>query len=162
MAIDVLFKVDGVTRSVPEKGEVGWQDVTNIFVALGNATSAAAAQSATNGAFSSAALVPSGTVPLAANLQSATVSLAGGNSYLISVGLDTGQSMYLTASFLLAAVSAVSDLSGIFLPTDAGIGIVVTKSASSATLTFKNRMGGNRNIDVRLLTNTITSATVWS
>ena len=160
MTIQVSF--NGANYSVPEEGETGWFDLTDLIVALTAAATANSQANGTNPSFSSAALVPNGTIPSAANLQSATVTLAGGNSYAFVVSLNSGESLVLASSFATATVTAVSDPSGLFLATDSGTGIYVGKSAGSAVLTFRNRTGSAKNIDIRFLTNTVSSATAWS
>ena len=116
----------------------------------------------TNASFIDAAITTRTAVATATNLQSCTASFDGTNDMTIAVGLDSGSSMILHANFLSANITAFSDNSGIFLPSDSGTGIVVTKPASSRVITFKNRMGGSENIEIKSLTSRIVSATVWS
>jgi hypothetical protein len=95
--------------------------------------------------------------------QAATVTMAAGfNSFAFLVSLSTGESILCHASNALAEISAVSDPSGLFLLTDAGVGIYVSKSASSSVLSIKNRMGGSRDIGVTFLSGQISSATAWA
>lgn len=95
--------------------------------------------------------------------QAATVTMAAGfNSFAFLVSLSTGESILCHASNALAEISAVSDPSGLFLLTDAGVGIYLSKSASSSVLSIKNRMGGSRDIGVTFLSGQISSATAWA
>lgn len=102
-------------------------------------------------------VAPSSTGATATNLQSSTVTWGGTSGVLIEVALSTDESMLLHASYTSTAITAISDPSGIFLTSDAGTGIYVSKSAASATVSFKNRMGGSRGITVHLL-NSVVSA----
>jgi hypothetical protein len=95
--------------------------------------------------------------------QAAIVTMtAGFNSFAFLVSLSTGESLLCYASNALAEISAVSDPSGLFLLTDAGVGIYVSKSSSSSVLSIKNRMGGSRDIGVTFLSGQISSATAWA
>jgi hypothetical protein len=105
---------------------------------------------------------PSSAGAVAADLQSATVTLGGSNGYTFSVEMTTGESMLLQATFATDRITSFSDPSEIFLTSDAGTGIFVSKSAASNVITIKNRMGGTRTISVVFFSDTITSATVWA
>lgn len=98
----------------------------------------------------------------AANLQSATVTLGGSNGYTFSVEMTTGESMLCQATFATDRITCFSDPSEIFLTSDAGTGIFVSKSAASNVITIKNRMGGTRTIGVIFFSDIITSATAWA
>jgi hypothetical protein len=76
--------------------------------------------------------------------------------------MTTGESMLLQATFATDRITSFSDPSEIFLTSDAGTGIFVSKSAASNVITIKNRMGGTRTISVVFFSDTITSATVWA
>lgn len=117
---------------------------------------------ATNTAFVEGSITANGTFSTSANLTSCSASFAGSNSIEILVSLSTGESVLLHASFLGAQVSALSDPSGIFLATDAGTGIFVSKAGSSSTVSFKNRTGVSLQIEIKSLSTRIASATAWA
>ena len=58
-------------------------------------------------------------------------------------------------------INALSDPSGLFLATDAGTGIYISKSANSAAVVIKNRMGAAKTIGVLAVRSSLT-ATAWS
>lgn len=118
------------------------------------------ANNTTNASFTGL-LAPASAAPSAANLASATVTVGGSNGYTFSVDLNTGESMLLQASQASALITALSDVSNLFLTSDAGTGIFVSKSAASNVITLRNRMGGARNISVIFFGDTVTSATAW-
>jgi hypothetical protein len=100
--------------------------------------------------------------PTVSDGQQSTVQLSGTSSYELVVSLGTGQSISLHTSFASAEVTAVSDPSGLFLPTDAGVGIYVFKSAGSGFIGFKNRMGASVTIEVKSLTARVVGTSSWS
>ena len=101
--------------------------------------------------------------PAAANLQSMTVTLSPSrNPYSLIVNASSTEQVIVQTSFVTAAVNATYDPSGLFLPANAGSGIVVTKSASSNVVTIRNRLGGSRNFQITATTALISSATAWS
>ena len=117
-----------------------------------NATNASASPDLTNKvAFASAT-----------NGQSATFTFdaRGVIEFQVDVGTDGG--MLISCDYKSAGINALSDPSNLFLATDAGTGIVVTKSANSAVVTVKNRMGGIKSIGILAVRSPITAATAWS
>lgn len=101
--------------------------------------------------------------PSVTDLQTATVTLESqSNSFAFVVSLSTGESIEFHASQATAEISAVSDPSNLFLLTDAGTGIFVSKSAASSVISIKNRMGGSRNIGVSFLSGHVSAATSWA
>jgi hypothetical protein len=92
--------------------------------------------------------------------QSSTVIFGGSNSIKFIVSLSGGQSIECHASFLSNVISAISDPGNIFLLSDSGTGIYITKSSSSATLTVKSRMGLTLNIGLIALSGSLTT-TGW-
>ena len=50
----------------------------------------------------------------------------------------------------------------LLLEADAGVGLYVTKSAGSAGVTFKNRTGLSKVIEIRAMTNQLSPVTAWS
>lgn len=101
--------------------------------------------------------------PAVTNLQAATVTLESlSSSFAFVVSLSTGESIEFHASQARAEISAISDPSGLFLLTDAGTGLFVSKSTSSSVISIKNRMGGTRNIGVSFLSGHVSTATAWA
>lgn len=72
-----------------------------------------------------------------------------------------GESMLCVSSKVSAGVSAPSDLGGLFLLSDAGVGLYISKSAASNDITIKSRLGEAATIRVRLIECSGT-ATAWA
>jgi hypothetical protein len=79
--------------------------------------------------------------------------------FVIAVG---DEQIYCVTDYNGAVITALSDRGNLLLEADAGTGVYVTKSASSASLTFKNRMGTAKVIEIRALTNQLNLVTAWS
>lgn len=118
----------------------------------------------TNRSASSSFIVPflTSAATAASNLQSMTLTLAGVAPYCITIGTSSNEAMIVTATQSSASISCISDIGGIFLNSDAGTGIYVSKSSSSAVVTIKNRLGGSRTIQVVSANNAVSAATAWS
>ncbi len=93
---------------------------------------------------------------------SSSASYTGSNAIEIVIALDSGECLKLATSYAESGISALSDISNIFLTSDSGTGIYVSKSSSSATVTVKNRMGSTKLIEIKSLTNIQSSVTAWS
>jgi hypothetical protein len=119
-------------------------------------------QLSTNTSFVPAAVIASVAVASAADGESCTADFDGSNMIKFVVACSDGKAIECSASYASAIVNALSDPSGIFLATDAGTGIFVGKSATSATVTVKNRTGGSLDIEIKSLTNSLSSITAWS
>lgn len=72
------------------------------------------------------------------------------------------RSILCFADYASGVVTAVSDPSNIFLPSDSGTGIYVSKSASSNVISVKNRLGSTVTITIQAINSNITSATAWT
>lgn len=94
--------------------------------------------------------------------QSMTLTLSGSALYYINISTSSNESLVVTANFASAAVSSPSDPSALFLPSDSGTGIYVSKSSSSAVITIKNRLGGSRTFQIVSANNAVSAATAWS
>lgn len=94
--------------------------------------------------------------------ESASATFSGTNAYLFLVSLSSGEHLVCSANFLDDVISAPSDPSGIFLLSDAGTGIYLSKSASSAVITVKNRMGVATDIGVQSFGSHLVSITAWA
>ena len=88
-----------------------------------------------------------------------TFDSRGAIEFLVDVNTDGG--MVIACDYKATTINALSDPSGLFLATDAGTGIVVTKSANSAAVTIKNRTGATKTIGVLAVRSSLT-ATAWS
>lgn len=64
---------------------------------------------------------------------------------------ELGRSLYIASEYLDDRISCLSDKNDLFLPTDSGVGYYIYKSASSNTITIKNRTGGSRDIQIKKL-----------
>lgn len=116
----------------------------------------------TNASFIEASITANGAFATAADGKSAQAEFVGSNTIMFSVALDTGESMILHASYNSANISALSDQDNLFLKSDAGTGIYVSKTSGSNSVTVKNRMGGNRDIEIKALTNRLANVTAWA
>ena len=114
-----------------------------------------------------ASLVEGGVVALGAfasvsNLQSCTFALNNTNYFRFWISLSSGQGLICSGDYNTAAISALTDPNDLLLLTDAGTGVYVGKSATSRTITVKNRTGGTIGIEIHTETGIITSPTIWS
>lgn len=105
---------------------------------------------------------PAGAFATAADGESSSAQFDGSNSILFEISLSTGESLVISASNALAAITAPSDASNLLLLSDAGTGIYVSKSASSSVVTVKNRMGGSRQIGILAINSRLTSVSAWA
>lgn len=116
----------------------------------------------TNTSFVEGSITANGSFAQATDGQSSSADFIGSNTIMFTVALSTGQSLMIHASFNSDKITCVSDQDGLFLDSDAGVGIYVSKSAADNTITVKNRMGGNRNIEIKALTNRLANVTAWA
>lgn len=96
------------------------------------------------------------------NLQSCTGTFGGFYALFYIVDNATGKAALLSANFSVGGISVVSDSGSLFLGTDAGTGIYVSKSAGSMVISFKNRLGGTNSINIVSLNTDITSISAWA
>ena len=92
---------------------------------------------------------------------SATFTFGTRGAIEFLVDANTSGGMTIACDYKATGINALSDPSNLFLATDAGTGIVVTKSANSAAVTLKNRLGVNTAIGV-LAIRASGTATTWS
>jgi hypothetical protein len=92
---------------------------------------------------------------------SATFTFGTRGAIEFLVDANTSGGMTIACDYKATGINALSDPSNLFLATDAGTGIVVTKSANSAAVTLKNRLGVNTAIGV-LAIRASGTATAWS
>lgn len=117
---------------------------------------------ATNSSFVDAGITGANTYATAADLQSCSAQFTGSNTINFVVNISTGESIVCCTSFGSNRIGVISDINNIFLPSDAGTGFVITKNAASTTVTFKNRMGGSRAVEIKSLTTNLSSVTAWA
>lgn len=116
-----------------------------------NATNASASPDLTNKtAFASAATGTTATF---------TFDARGAMEFLVDVNTDGG--MTIACDYKSTIINALSDPSSLFLATDAGTGIYISKSANSAVVSLKNNMGATKTIGVLAVRSPITAATAW-
>lgn len=117
----------------------------------------------TNTSFVDAGMIGRSAFASAPDNTSCSASFTGSNTIHFLISLSTGESILCHASFLSDQITAVSDISNIFVNDVSGTNqIAVSKSASSSTVSIKNNMGGSRLIEIRALTNRIVSPTAWA
>lgn len=116
----------------------------------------------TNASFVRGAVVPESTAFVSvANGLSCSADFIGSKAIHIVVAVGNEQ-LYLVTDFASNVITALSDRANLLLESDAGTGLYVTKSASSAGVTFKNRMGTAKVIEIRAMTNQLQPVTAWS
>ena len=64
---------------------------------------------------------------------------------------ELGRSLYIVSEYLSDKITCLSDKNDLFQPADSGVGYYIYKSASSNTITIKNRTGGSRDIQIKKL-----------
>lgn len=139
---------------------VSWQVVSEVNPVLRPPLQIA--NNATNTSYVDVSITANSAFARPNNLQSSSASFLGTNTYIFTIALDTGESIECHTSFASALVTAVSDPANIFLSSDAGTGIFVSKAANNSTITFKNRMAGARNIELKSITARLASVTAWA
>lgn len=117
---------------------------------------------ATNASFVRGAVVPESTafVSVSDGL-SCSADFIGSKAIHIVVAVGNEQ-MYLVTDFASNVITALSDRANLLLEADAGAGIYVSKSASSSGVTFKNRTGLSKVIEIRAMTNQLQPVNPWS
>ena len=94
----------------------------------------------------------------ASNLQSCTFTFGGSACNFVIESGSVG--IYCACCSYNDAINCLSDPVSFFLPTDAGSGVVVTKSGD--VVTVKNRIGSSAVFKIRATVGHIISATAWS
>jgi hypothetical protein len=117
---------------------------------------------ATNASFVRGAVVPEATAFVnVGNGLSCSADFIGSKAIHIIVAVGN-EHLYLVTDFASNVITALSDRGTLLLETDAGTGLYVTKSAGSAGVTFKNRTGLSKVIEIRAMTNQLQPVTAWS
>ena len=116
----------------------------------------------TNASFVRGAVVPESTafVSVADGL-SCSASFTGSKAIHIVVAV-ANEMLYLVTDYASATITALSDRGNLLLEADSGTGVYVSKSAGSASVSFKNRMGSAKVIEIRAMTNQLSSVTGWA
>lgn len=92
------------------------------------------------------------------NLQSSTFTFGGAYcQFAVEAG---DKAMLIACDKNSNTVNALSDTESLFLATDSGTGVVVTKSSN--VVTVKNRLGTSATFRIRVLAGRVLSATAWS
>lgn len=92
------------------------------------------------------------------NLQSSTFTFrSSACEFLVMAG---DKAMKCCCSVNSPLVDCLWDTDSMFLPTDSGTGVVVTKAAS--TVTVKNRLGTGAVFKIRVMVGQVTATTAWS
>lgn len=101
---------------------------------------------------------------IATNGQSMTVTLTDDTEEMeFGVILRTTKTWFkCAADFLSADITATTDISNKFLGEDAGVGVYVSKSANSRTITIKNRLGGSEEFVIEFEDAKVASTTAWA
>lgn len=119
---------------------------------------------ATNGTVASSFAAPLFTATTSVgNLQSCAITFASARQcYELWINASSTQPVLARCSFGSSVVTAAYDPAGLFLPTQSGTGIAVTKSSNNATLTVQNRLGTSASFQITATLALITSVTAWS
>lgn len=139
---------------------VSWQIISEINPVLRPPLQIA--NNGTNASYVDASITANSAFATSANLTSSSAQFLGTNTYAFTIALSSGESIECHTSFLSSLVTAFSDPANIFLSSDAGTGIYVSKAGSNSTITFKNRMGGSRDIEIKSVTARLASVTAWA
>lgn len=116
----------------------------------------------TNASFVRGAVVPESTAFVSVNdAQACSASFDGSKAIHIVVAVGDEQ-LYLVTDYNSATITALSDRGNLLLEADAGTGVFVSKSAGSASVSFKNRTGLAKVIEIRALTNQLSLITGWA
>jgi hypothetical protein len=116
----------------------------------------------TNASFVRGAVVPESTAFVSVqDGEACTADFTGSKAIHVVVGVDD-EHLYLVTDYAGSVITALSDRANLLLEADAGVGIYVSKSASDNTLTFKNRTGGSKVIEIRAMTNQLSNITGWA
>ena len=107
-------------------------------------------------------LVALSAFPSVADGNSCTFTIAGTNFFKFYVSLSDGKGILCTCNFANTEVSCLADPSDIFLSSDAGTGIYVSKSAGASVISVKNRMGISEFIEIHVESGRISAATNWA
>lgn len=103
-----------------------------------------------------------GTATSPTNLQSCSGTFGGFYALFYITDNTTGRAALLSANFSVGGISIISDSGSLFLATDAGTGIYVSKPSNSMVISFKNRLGATTGINVVALNCEITSIGAWA
>jgi len=79
--------------------------------------------------------------------------------FVVAVG---NEQMYCVTDFASNVITALSDRGNLLLEADAGTGVYIWKTAASAGINFKNRMGVSKVIEIRALTNQLSPVNAWA
>ena len=117
---------------------------------------------ATNASYVRGAVIPESTAFVnVSNGFSCSADFIGSKAIHIVVSVANEQ-LYLVTDFASNVITALSDRGNLLLEADADVGLYVSKSAGSAGVTFKNRTGLSKVIEIRAMTNQLQLVTVWS
>lgn len=122
----------------------------------------AQANDTTNTSFVNSGETAESAAASATSLQSASATFSTDTiMFTVTVGTDR-QSILCHADYATATITAVSDPSNIFLASDSGTGIYISKSATSAVVTVKNRTGNTRAILIQAFNSNLSSVSAWA
>lgn len=98
------------------------------------------------------------------NLQSTTLTFdtGGSPSYRVTLTIAMHSAIVFECCRHFAEITVLTDLENQYLESDAGVGMFISKSASSNTVTIKSRLGTTHNIHVLIERGLLTSATAWA
>ena len=150
----------GVLIQYADSGNV-WEVIAEIKDIAANLPRVAT--DATNASFVRGAVVPESTTAFVnvGDGLACSASFTGSKAIHIVVAVDD-VNMYLVTDYNSSTITALSDKGNLLLESDAGTGVYVSKSAGSATVTFKNRTGGSKIYEIRAMTNQLSSITGWA
>jgi len=82
--------------------------------------------------------------------------------YIMQIQCEDGKSFCIHADFASADITCTADPSNIFLTSDSGVGVYVSKVGASATISFKNRTGASQRIGIQAISGNFSSVTAWA
>lgn len=110
-------------------------------------------------------ITPQTTFQSVTNLQvcTATFGDSANTGFLFTITSSINKdSALLFATFAGGGIAGIANADGLFLPTDAGTGIYVTKSAATGVISFKNRTGATATIGIICFNATVTGIGAWA
>lgn len=145
----VILVYDGVQWNVVAEGKTPIRGPVRFF------------NTAPNTSFIESAVINANSINTCTNGQSCSASFIGSDAIVFSVSYSGG-SIICSTDFTSPRISCISDMNNLFLTQDAGVGIYVSKLASSSVINVKNRLGITTAIEIKALTNTLNNITAWS
>jgi hypothetical protein len=97
---------------------------------------------------------------LASNLSVCSANFTGSQSIDVVLTVD-GNAIRMITDYKRNTFTIISDAANLFLESDSGTGIFVSKAINNDSISFKSRMGTAVPVEIRAMTNQLTNITGW-